>query len=134
MRTKLLFLALGVASLGLGACDVHTNAYLYDERPRREVVVERPYPPPVYGGGPVVVEPAPYIVVRRPLPPPRREVISRSPGPGYVWVPGYWDADRDDWRWRSGHWERPPRAGVVWREPHYEDHGGEIRFSIGGWR
>ena len=47
----------------------------------RRVYVERP---------PVTVAPGPTVVVNDPPPPPPEEVIVESPGPAYVWVPGYW--------------------------------------------
>ena len=29
------------------------------------------------------------------------------PGPGYVWVPGHWAANRFSRMWVPGHWSRP---------------------------
>lgn len=82
-----------------------------------------------YGGGGREV-----IVVREP-PPPRREVIpARPPGPGMVWVTGYWAWHGDRHFWVSGHYERPPRSHAVWVEPRWERRGGGHIFIEGFWR
>lgn len=74
------------------------------------------------------------IVVREP-PPPRREVMpARPPGPGMVWVTGYWAWQGDRHYWVSGHYERPPRSHAVWVEPRWERRGGGHLFIEGFWR
>src|SRR5262245_10012149 len=37
-----------------------------------------------------------------------------SPGRGYVWVPGFYRADRAAYVWVPGTWQRAPRARAVW--------------------
>lgn len=37
-----------------------------------------------------------------------------SPGPGYVWVPGFYRWDRASYVWVPGTWQRPPRARARW--------------------
>jgi len=38
-----------------------------------------------------------------PPPPPKvLRVIPRSPGPGYVWIGGYWYVVEGRWRWHAG--------------------------------
>ena len=44
--------------------------------------------------------------VERALPP--------TPGPGYVWIGGYWFAERGKWKWHSGYWTQPPYVGARW--------------------
>jgi hypothetical protein len=137
MKTPLLMAVLGASSLALAACDVHTSTYLYDDHPRRPVVV-REEPVPVYGGpvygGPVYAEPQPIIVRQAPPPPPVERVVA-APGPGYVWIPGYYDWAGNRWAWRSGHWERPPRQGAVWVPPRtVQRDRGEIEFRVGIWK
>jgi hypothetical protein len=84
---------------------------------------------------PVVAEPAPaVIVVRRPPPAVIVERVGPPPGPRYMWVQGYWAAQRGDWAWVRGHWEVPPRVGAVWVAPRYEAHGSEFHFSLGFWK
>ena len=48
------------------------------------------------------------------------------PGPGYVWVDGYYDG----WGgWISGYWALPPYAGTYWVAPRF--YGG--RWFAGYW-
>ncbi len=50
-----------------------------------------------------------------PPPPPRVErVVPVTPGPGYIWINGYWFAERGKWRWHAGYWTLPPYAGARW--------------------
>src|SRR5262245_17876735 len=35
------------------------------------------------------------------------EVVAVSPGPDFVWVPGWWNYDRT-YVWVAGSWQRPP--------------------------
>ena len=68
---------------------------------------------------------------------PPREIVERipsSPGRDYVWLPGYWAAERERWVWVSGRWAKPPRANARYERPHWEAHGEEFHFSVGVWR
>jgi WXXGXW repeat (2 copies) len=57
-------------------------------------------------GGPVVVAPmAP--------PPPPAEVIVAAPGPGYLWIGGYWGWAGGRHVWTPGRWTQP-RPGYRW--------------------
>ena len=47
--------------------------------------------------------------VAPPPPPPLRQYIPRSPGRGYVWVPGYWISVGNRYNWRAGYWAAPVR-------------------------
>jgi hypothetical protein len=64
----------------------------------------------------------------RPAPPPQVAVAYRaaSPGPGYVWVDGYYD---EYGAWYEGYWTLPPYTGAYWMAPRYD--GG--RFVAGFW-
>lgn len=62
-------------------------------------------------------------------PPVRVEAAVPSPGPGFVWVGGYWYPVGGHYRWHGGYWSRPPYEGARWVEPH---HDGE-RFYAGYW-
>ena len=42
-----------------------------------------------------------------PPPPHAYRNHGRPPGPGYVWVDGYWVRRGNHWRWVNGHWARP---------------------------
>jgi hypothetical protein len=65
-------------------------------------------------------------------PPPAPRVVRvqpASPGPGFVWVEGYWYPVGHRYRWHNGYWTRPPYEGARWVGPR---HDGE-RFYGGYW-
>src|SRR5258708_7083955 len=64
-------------------------------------------------------------------PPPPRVIHSRphNPGPGYVWVDGYWYPVRGRYVWHDGYYTRPPYGGAAWVGPRYEGH----QFFEGHW-
>src|SRR5579864_4214253 len=65
-----------------------------------------------------------------PPPPPRVvRVVPVSPGPGFVWVQGYWYPVGPRYVWHTGYWTRAPYVGAVWVAPR---HDGE-RFYAGYW-
>lgn len=65
-----------------------------------------------------------------PPPPPRVvHVHPVRPGPGYIWVDGYWYPVGNRYRWHDGYWTRAPYEGASWIGPHYE--GGQ--FFEGYW-
>jgi hypothetical protein len=66
-----------------------------------------------------------------PPPPPAVAVgpVGVAPGPGYVWVPGYWDWVAGRWVWVEGRWIVPPRPRAVWAPPIVE-----FRLHRGHWR
>ena len=77
-------------------------------------------PPPVYYDAP-------------PPPPPRYEARPMAPGPGLVWVDGYWDWRGGAWAWQSGRWVRP-RAGYVYSAPTYDYSGGRVSYVRPHWQ
>jgi hypothetical protein len=97
-------------------------------REKRTVIVQQPQP--------VIVQPAPGPVVVMPEPPPPIIVERRPPlpGPGYVWVPGYWGHDHGRYAWVPGRYGRPPHARAQWVQPRWDrtEHG--YRHVPGGWR
>lgn len=132
--------AFGVMATG---CVIREASY----RERREPIVVQPG----YAPQPVYVEPAPpppepiivyqepprqemVLVVHRAPPPLRQEARLRMPGQGFVWISGNWVVQRNQWVWVAGRWERPPRANAHWEPHRWENHGGEFRLTIGGWR
>src|SRR6266852_2054365 len=61
------------------------------------------------------------IGVRIGPPPPPRVVRTRpAPGPGYVWVDGYWYPSGNRYKWHDGYWTRAPYERSVWVGPRYE--------------
>lgn len=69
-----------------------------------------------------VVEAPPAVVV---------DTVPAQPGPGYVWVGGYWQWDgaryvwvpgrwvRHDGAWCAGHWRHVPGSGWYWVPGHW---------------
>jgi hypothetical protein len=130
------FLAAGC----VGDLRVRDDAY-YDRRPYVAAPPPRPVyvtpapaypsPPPAYVPAPV---PPPAPIVVREAPPPRRiERPPPAPGPGFVWISGYWVREGRRWVWIGGHWDRPPRPDARWDAPRWERSGVEFHFHAGGW-
>lgn len=82
-----------------------------------------------YGGGGVGIE------VGGPPPGIRAEVAIDTPGPGYIWVPGYWDwGVNREWAWTPGAWQRAPHERAVWVAPRYHQRRGHWMYERGHWR
>lgn len=56
-----------------------------------------------------------------------------SPGPGYVWVGGYYTWSGREYVWTRGRWERPPRARAYWVAPHWEHERRGYYYVEGHW-
>ena len=69
------------------------------------------------------------IVIGAPPPPRVVAVVPATPGPGFVWVEGYWYPVGRHYRWHEGYWSRPPYVGARWVAPR---HDGE-RYFAGYW-
>lgn len=73
------------------------------------------------------------VAVGTPPPPPPATVVAGpvgvAPGPGYVWVDGYWNWVNGGWVWVPGRWVLPPRGRGVWVAPRIE-----FRWHGGHWR
>jgi hypothetical protein len=69
-----------------------------------------------------------------PPPPLRAEAYGVAPGPGFVWVNGYWGYRGSGYAWVPGRWSRPPYARATWAPGYWERHGGRYRFHEGRWR
>jgi len=54
------------------------------------------------------------VYVRVGPPAPVYETRLVSPGPGFVWIPGYYRNEPRGYAWVPGRWERPPRARAQW--------------------
>jgi len=74
------------------------------------------------------------VYVRTGPPPVRAEVVAVSPGPGYVWVPGYYQYRGSSYAWVAGRYERPPRARARWVQGHWERDRRGWYFVEGHWR
>lgn len=71
----------------------------------------------------------------RTAPPPLRvETYGPAPGPGFVWINGYWNWGGNNYVWVPGRWDRGPRPGSRWVDPRWEHRGNSYRFHRGYWR
>ena len=69
-----------------------------------------------------------------PPPPPRAVgVIGLAPGPGYVWVPGYYDWN-GRYFWTPGRWAYPPRPRAVFVPGYWGRRHGRQFWVRGYWR
>jgi hypothetical protein len=75
-----------------------------------------------------------YMVASYGPPPPRYGPVGYAPGPGYIWVDGYWNRAGGNWVWANGYWGRPPRPHAVWVRPEWRQEGNRWRFHRGYWR
>jgi hypothetical protein len=66
-------------------------------------------------------------------PPLREEAIIVAPGPGFIWVGGYWRWSGGNYSWVSGHWARA-RAGSRWEAGRWERRGHRWVWRKGRWR
>ena len=72
----------------------------------------------------VPAPPAPYFV----------GPVGYAPGPGYVWIDGFWNLNGGRWNWMNGRWAVPPRPHAVWVADRWERHGHNWRYRRGHWR
>ncbi|HYM25967.1 MAG TPA: YXWGXW repeat-containing protein [Vicinamibacterales bacterium] len=73
-----------------------------------------------------------YVRIAPPVPIVEARVV--APGPGYVWVPGYYALQRGAYVWLPGRYVLPPRARAVWIAPHWEHERRGWFFVEGHWR
>jgi hypothetical protein len=73
-----------------------------------------------------------HVVVRARPPVEKVEVVTATPGPGYIWVKGHWRHDGSTYLWVAGHWEAP-RPSATWRAGHWEEEDGGWYWVEGEW-
>jgi hypothetical protein len=73
-----------------------------------------------------------YVRVAPPVPVVEAAII--APGPGFVWIPGYYVWDGVAYVWVPGRWERPPHPGARWIPPRWVPDRHGWRFVEGRWR
>jgi hypothetical protein len=77
-------------------------------------------------------------VVHQPPPPPPApaEVIPAAPGPGYVWMPGYWSwrGPRRGYAWVPGAYTVPAPPAYAWVPGHWAERPGGWVWVEGHWR
>ncbi len=69
-----------------------------------------------------------------PSPPPVAQSVVPSPGPGYVWQPGFWAWNGTAWVWVAGHWVVPPHPQAVWVAPGWVQRPQGWYWQQGYWR
>jgi len=55
------------------------------------------------------------------------------PGPGYIWVPGYWAYGPDGYFWVPGTWVFPPEVGLLWTPGYWAFDDGFYAWYPGYW-
>jgi len=77
-----------------------------------------------------------YVAVQAPAPPAPYVVgaVGVAPGPGYVWLDGFWNLNGSRWVWVNGRWAVPPHPHSVWVADRWERHGSGWRYRRGHWR
>jgi len=85
-------------------------------------------------GVPVVAVGGPEVVVPEAPPPALGEVVTVAPGPGFIWIGGFWDWGPSGWFWVHGHWGHRPFHGAVWAGPFWEHHEHGWVLRRGHWR
>jgi hypothetical protein len=88
------------------------------------VVYEQPVAPGVVG----------EVEVTQEMPAPVYETVGIAPGPGFIWIGGYYHWSGGGWVWYRGHYARPPHPGAVWVGARYEVRGGRRFYHPGFWR
>jgi hypothetical protein len=91
-------------------------------------------PAPVVYTQPAYAEPTGEVVVDSDPPPPQYEVVGVAPGPGYLWIGGYYHWYGNRWVWYRGHYEMPPHPGARWVAARYEFRAGRRVYIRGYWR
>lgn len=71
-------------------------------------------------------------VVYQAPPPPQAEVVVAAPGPGYVWIGGYWGWSAGRHMWVPGRWILG-RPGHRWVPHAWHPHGRGWRHAPGHW-
>ncbi len=90
--------------------------------------------PGYVGFAPPGVVVGPTVMAPGPPPAPPGEAITVAPGPGFVWIGGYWDWGPSGWLWVHGRWGHGPWHGAVWVGPRWEHHGHGWVMRHGHWR
>ena len=55
------------------------------------------------------------------------------PGPGFLWVPGYWAYGPDGYFWVPGTWVEPPQVGLLWTPGYWAWENDSYFWHAGYW-
>ncbi|HWI84257.1 YXWGXW repeat-containing protein [Ramlibacter sp.] len=89
---------------------------------------------PVPPAGVVYTDPGAAIVAPLAPPPLIVEPMLVAPGPGYIWIGGYWSWSGGHHVWTHGRWAAPPRHGQQWVPRRWERGPGGWHQRGGHWR
>ncbi|MGD0461500.1 MAG: hypothetical protein ABSB74_03325 [Tepidisphaeraceae bacterium] len=124
-KLKNLLMPLVLATLAVGGL---SGCVVREEAPPPTVAVA-PTPPPEAPPPAPVVQEAP--VVQDAPPPEVVEVQPVMPGPGYIWIGGFYRWEYGRYVWHRGYWGRPPYGYHRWYGGHWE-HRPHGYFYVGG--
>jgi WXXGXW repeat (2 copies) len=84
---------------------------------------------------PVASDAAVFVGVSVGIAPPALPVYVQPPcpAPGYIWVPGYWAWDDDQYYWVPGTWELAPVVGYLWTPGYWGWDAGFYAWHAGYW-
>ena len=83
---------------------------------------------------PACATPRGRVYVRVAPPAPIIETRAVAPGPGYLWLPGFYRWNGAAYAWAPGRWERAPRARAVWVPGRWVRERRGWYFVEGHWR
>ena len=75
------------------------------------------------------------IAVSASIAPPLLPIYAQPPipGPGYIWIPGYWAWDGTEYYWVPGYWAMPPAVDLLWTPGYWGWDNGVYVFNAGYW-
>ena len=73
------------------------------------------------------------VTIGREPPPLRYEARPAMPGPGYIWVDGYYEPFNGQYRWHPGYWNRAPYEGAYYVHPHWDHYPDGWHMHEGYW-
>jgi hypothetical protein len=74
------------------------------------------------------------VTVNGPPPAPLADERQAPPGPGAIWIAGYWHWTGIEYAWIPGHWEGKPPPGATWQAPRYVRAGDAYYYEPGAWQ
>jgi len=84
---------------------------------------------------PVASNAAVFVGVSVGIAPPALPVYVQPPcpAPGYIWIPGYWAWDDEEYYWVPGTWELAPAVGFLWTPGYWGWGDGFYLWHAGYW-
>ncbi len=113
LRSMRFLLCASAAGLIMGAAPAGSLAFIAPAHAQADVVItasSAPPPIPVYSQPPI-------------------------PGPGFIWIPGYWAWDGQEYYWVPGFWAMPPAVDLLWTPGYWgwDDADNNYAFYSGYW-